>query len=156
MRRLITIMIVAAFVFLAIQLVPVSKTNPPITQDVSAPPDVEAVLRRACYDCHSNETQWPWYAHLAPASWLVTHDVNHGRKHLNFSTWDKYSDDPGTVIRKLKGITETSGNGKMPVWYYLSEHPRARLTHADREIIERWVSDTIVVEQKLEREQSPQ
>ena len=156
MRRLITITIVAAFVFLTIQLIPVSRTNPPITQDVAAPPDVEMVLRRGCYDCHSNETRWPWYAHLAPVSWLVIHDVNRGRRQVNFSTWDKYSDDPGTVIRKLKGIAKMSGNGKMPLWYYLAEHPTARLTRADRELVARWVSGTIVVEQKIEGEQSRQ
>ena len=156
MRRPITIMIVAAFVFLAIQLIPVAPTNPPITQDLSAPAQVETVLRRGCYDCHSNETRWPWYAHVAPVSWLVVRDVNHGRRHLNFSTWDKYSDDPGTVIGKLEGISKMSGNGKMPLWYYLTQHPTARLGRADREIIARWVTDTIMVEQKLEQEQGPQ
>lgn len=146
-------MIVAASLFALIQLIPVTRTNPTITKDLSAPAQVEAVLRRGCYDCHSNETRWPWYAHFAPASWVVARDVNQGRKHLNFSTWDKYSDDPGTVIRKLKGIGELSGNGQMPRWYYMPMHPMARLSDADRALIAKWVADSIAIQEKLEGSQ---
>ena len=70
---------------------------------------------------------------------------------LNFSTWDKYSDDPETVIRKLKNIDKFSHNGTMPLWYYLLEHADARLSEADREVLARWVSDAIAAEQKREQ-----
>ena len=133
MRRLTTIIGAGVLVFLMIQLVPRSTKNPPVTQDVAAPPQVESILRRACYDCHSNATRWPWYAHVAPVSWTVVRDVERGRNHLNFSTWDKYADDPETVIRKLRNIDKVMHNGTMPLWYYLPEHPRARLGDADRE-----------------------
>jgi hypothetical protein len=149
-RHFAVSMTVAASLFALIQLMPVARTNPPISKDISAPAQVESVLRRGCYDCHSNETRWPWYAHLAPASWIVARDVNQGRKHLNFSTWDKYSDDPGTVVRKLKGIGESSASGQMPRWYYLPAHPVARLSGADREVIAKWFADNIVVQEKLE------
>ena len=152
-RHYVVGMTVAASLVGLIQLVPVARTNPPISKDLSAPPTIESILRRGCYDCHSNETRWPWYAHLAPASWIVARDVNQGRKHLNFSTWDKYSDDPGTVIRKLKRVGELSANGQMPRWYYLPAHPMARLSGADREVIAKWVADNIVVQEKLERSQ---
>src|SRR5271166_3000619 len=110
MRRLEMISAACVGVFVLIQLVPMSMTNPPITQDVAAPAPVELILRRGCYDCHSNETRWPWYARVAPVSWLVIRDVNRGRKHVNFSTWDKYSGDPETVIRKLRNIDKFSHN----------------------------------------------
>src|SRR5579885_1507659 len=72
------------------QLVPVRIANPPSRGDVAAPPEVEQTLRRSCYDCHSNQTQWPWYTRIAPLSWLVAHDVNAGRRQINFSQWSDY------------------------------------------------------------------
>jgi mono/diheme cytochrome c family protein len=149
-RRLRTIIGAGVLVFLMLQLVPMSKQNSPITQDVAAPPQVEAILRRACYDCHSYETRWPWYAHIAPVSWLVVRDVKRGRNHLNFSAWDKYSDDPETVIRKLRNIDRVMHNGTMPLWYYLPEHAPARLSDADRQVIEDWVMQSVESEEKRE------
>ena len=74
-------------VLVAIQLVPVARTNPRVEASVEAPPEVTAILRRACFDCHSNETAWPPQAYLAPVSWLVAHDVKDGREVLFFSRW---------------------------------------------------------------------
>ncbi len=148
MRRIETIVAAGAVVFVLIQLIPMSRNNPPVTQDVAAPSQVESILRRGCYDCHSNQTRWPWYSRVAPVSWLVVRDVNRGRKHLNFSTWDKYADDPETVIRKLKNIEKFSHNGAMPLWYYLPEHDEARLSEVDRQVIARWVSEAVAAEQK--------
>lgn len=142
-RRIDAIVAAAALLFALIQVVPMSRSNPPITQDVTAPAPAESILQRACYDCHSNQTRWPWYAHVAPVSWLVIRDVERGRKRLNFSTWDKYADDPETVIRKLRNIDKVMHNGSMPLWYYLLEHPTARLSNADREILEAWVVEAI-------------
>jgi hypothetical protein len=74
-----THLLVATAVFLAaIQLVPVARTNPPVEAVVAAPPEVKVLLRRACYDCHSNETVWGWHTYIAPISWLVAHDVSRG------------------------------------------------------------------------------
>jgi hypothetical protein len=143
MRRIKTIVAAGAVVFALIQLIPMSRSNPPITQDVAAPSPVEAILRRGCYDCHSNQTRWPWYAHLAPVSWIVIRDVDHGRRHVNFSTWDKYADDPETVIRKLRNIDKVMHNSTMPLWYYLPEHSEARLSDVDREVLEDWVLQAI-------------
>jgi hypothetical protein len=143
MRRIRSIAAAGAVVLVLIQLVPMSRSNPPISQDVAAPSKVEPVLRRACYDCHSNQTRWPWYAHVAPVSWLVVRDVERGRRHLNFSTWDKYADDPETVIRKLRNIDKVMHNGSMPLWYYASAHSDAHLNDADRQAIEDWVLQSI-------------
>ena len=64
--------------FIVIQFVPVNRTNPPVEGDLRAPTEVLSVLRRACYDCHSNETVWPWYSRVAPLSWVIAHDVTRG------------------------------------------------------------------------------
>ena len=143
MRRIERTVAAVALVCALIQLVPMSRNNPPITQDVAAPAPVAAILRRACYDCHSNQTRWPWYAHLAPVSWMVTRDVDNGRRHLNFSTWNKYADDPETEIRKLRNIDKAIHNDSMPQWYYLPAHSEARLSEADRQVIEDWVVHAI-------------
>jgi heme-binding protein len=148
MRRMRTIVAAGAVVCVLIQLVPMSGNNPPISQDVAAPPQVESILRRSCYDCHSHETHWPWYAHVAPVSWLVIRDVNRGRGHINFSTWDKYTDDPETVVRKLRNIDKVMHNGTMPLWYYLPEHSLARLSDTDRQVLEDWVVQSIELEEK--------
>ena len=101
----------------AAQAFRIDKTNPAVESDVSAPPQVREVLRRSCYNCHSNEVVWPWYADVAPASWLVAHDVHEGRRELNFSVWGRYS--PGIRQKKLKEIAQTIAEGEMPPWYYV-------------------------------------
>jgi hypothetical protein len=123
--------------FLAAQLVPVSRTNPPIETEAPAPPEIRAVLRRACYDCHSNETVWPWYSHVAPVSWLVADDVNHGRSHLNFSTWNRLT--PDEQASTLREAWEQIDGGNMPLWYYLPLHSAARLSEADKELLRGWM-----------------
>ena len=79
--------------FFAIQLVPVERTNPPVETEAQPLPATKEVLKRACYDCHSNETKWPWYSYVAPASWLVVDDVHQARENLNFSTWNLYDSE---------------------------------------------------------------
>lgn len=80
------ILLGVAGLFAVAQLVRPERTNPPERQPVPAPRHVAATLRKACYDCHSNETRWPFYSHVAPFSWLVTNHVKEGRRKLNFST----------------------------------------------------------------------
>ncbi len=89
MLRIIAVVIIV--VLIGIQFVPVDKTNPPVTGEIKAPENVMQVLRTSCYDCHSNESVWPWYSNVAPVSWLVVNDVNEGREYLNFSQWQSYS-----------------------------------------------------------------
>lgn len=131
--------ITAALVFLLIQAVPVRRSNPPVSAEVEAPEEVRAVLRRSCYDCHSHEVRRPWYAYVAPGSWLVEHDVNEGREHLNFSTWDRY--DARARARLKEEIGEEVVGGTMPLWYYLPLHPKSRLSAQDREVLRRWAEE---------------
>jgi len=122
------------------QFVPVERTNPPVEEEVPAPANVRAMLRRACYDCHSNETRWPWYSHVAPVSWLVAHDVHEARKHLNFSTWNQYN--AKRQARKLNEVWEEVDEGEMPLWYYLAIHRDAVLSDADRALLREWATAT--------------
>jgi hypothetical protein len=127
------IAVAAGALLAAMQLVPVDRTNPPVTAPVKAPPEVQALLRRACFDCHSHETVWPLQAYLAPASWLVAHDVAEGRGELNFSAWDRV--DLKKVAKKLPGEVAEK---EMPPWFYVIAHPNARLSDAERQTLSDW------------------
>jgi hypothetical protein len=123
---------------LILQAVPVERTNPPVGRGPLLPPDVEAILRRSCYDCHSNETAWPWYSYLAPVSWIVTDHVNEGREHLNFSTWNEYEIDD--IEHMLEEMAEEVEDGTMPLPSYVRLHRDARLSDSERETLIRWAA----------------
>lgn len=122
------------------QFVRVDRSAPPVRGDLAAPPEVTRVLRAACYDCHSNETAWPWYSSIAPVSWLIDRDVTAGRRRLNFSEWVEYASDPETAARKLEEISDAMTRGDMAPWYYRLLHPDARLTPAQRALLIRWAT----------------
>ena len=137
MRQWIAVLGLSLLVALVvIQFVPVDTSNPPVIGDVPTSPAVKAVLRRACYDCHSNETEWPWYARVAPVSWLIARDVRKGRAELNFSTWNQYSTQQR--VKKLKETWEEVTAGEMPPWFYLPAHREARLSAEDRALLTQW------------------
>ena len=127
----------------AIQLVQFPRTNPPVAGELAAPAEVKAILRRACYDCHSNETTWPWYSAVAPASWVIHRDVSEGRRRMNLSSWADYAEDPGTRAQKLDEIRKAVVSGDMAPRYYLALHPRARLSESDRAALLSWVTDEL-------------
>ncbi len=102
----------------------------------SVPPDVATVLHRACFDCHSNDTRWPWYAHVPPASWLIAHDVDAGRGQLNFSRWGGY--DPFDRADMLDKMCDLATKRKMPLWPYRLLHREARLSDAEVAALCRW------------------
>lgn len=133
-------LLTAGTILLAAQIVRVQRTNPGVQHDVSAPTEIEGALRRACYDCHSNETAWPWYSAVAPLSWWIRHDVDEGRRRLNFSAWDDYISDPGTEEQKLSKMARMVGNREMAPWYYRGMHREARLSDSERDAIVRWIS----------------
>jgi hypothetical protein len=123
-------------VFAVLQLIGVDRTNPPVISEVSAPHEVQSILRRACYDCHSNETRWPWYSRVAPASWFVAHHVEDARGDLNFSEWPEY--DFELQEHAMEDIEEQISERKMPLRSYLILHPDARLTDAERKVLLDW------------------
>lgn len=122
--------------FLLIQFYPVSRPNPPVDADLEAPADVKSILRRSCYDCHSNETDWPLYAYVAPVSWLVANDVEEGRAELNFSIWGRY--DANKRVSKASEMIEWIDEGRMPLKKYVVLHPSARLSTEDVEVLRHW------------------
>ena len=114
---------------LAIQLVPYGRDhrNPPVRSEPAwDSPITRDLARQACFDCHSNETEWPLYATIAPISWLVQHDVDEGRTVLNFSEWPSSSKEPGEAAQEVR-------EGEMPPAPYQLMHADARLTAGDRE-----------------------
>jgi len=122
--------------FIVVQFVPVARVNPTEKDQPPAPAQVQALFQRACYECHSNETRWPWYSAVAPVSFLIAHDVNEGRRELNFSTWNRYEER--RKKRKLKEVAEQVEKDKMPQWYYVLIHPGAKLSAAESELIIKW------------------
>lgn len=115
----------AIFAVAAMQFVPVKRENPPVTDEPKwDSPQTRAMAQRACYDCHSNETRWPWYASVAPVSWRVIEHVKDGRRKLNFSTGN---------LKEAHEAAKEVRTGKMPLWDYLLLHPEAKLSQAERQ-----------------------
>jgi hypothetical protein len=115
--------------FLALQFVPYGRnhTNPPVRAEPAwDSPQTRAMFVRACADCHSNQTIWPWYSNVAPISWLVMRDVIAGRAELNVSEW-------GSAQNAGDEAAETVQEGEMPLWFYLPLHPEARLTVTEQQ-----------------------
>lgn len=139
MRRLLWITLgLGTAVVLALQVVPAEfpRDNPPATATIEGPSEVVSILRTSCFDCHSNETHWPFYAWIAPASWVVTADVAGARSRLNFSEWEDLRD--GFKRRHARKIVERIEAGEMPMPKYLWLHPGARLGEDEIEVLRAW------------------
>lgn len=125
-------LLVLVVAFGLIQLVPFGRNhvNPAVVAEpVWDSPATKALATRACYDCHSNETVWPWYGNVAPVSWLLANDIAEGRDNLNFSDWSSNS----VVSQELfKAAANEAERGKMPPFYYIWMHPTAKLTAAEK------------------------
>ena len=125
--------------FLAIQLVPYGwrHTNPAAHSEPPwDSPRTRELAINACYDCHSNRTEWPWYSYVAPVSWLIVRDVRAGREALNLSTWQR--EDEG----EAEDLVEVVLNEEMPPWYYGIGHPGARLSESERLALARGLART--------------
>ncbi len=126
------------------QLIPVPRTNPPVRAVVSwDSPQTQALWQRACADCHSNETRWPWYTAIAPASWLTALHVNEGRQALNLSELDLAGLSPARKARLAEEIAQVIRNGTMPPADYLLTHPEARLTDLEKERLIQGIQETL-------------
>lgn len=126
-------------VIVGIQFIPVEQTNPPAENDLFASNEVKDILKRACYDCHSNETDWAWYTKIAPMSWLAAGDVNGGRKNLNFSEWGNM----GTMDQKKtkEEIWEQVREEQMPLWQYRIMHGDSKISIEEKNIIRTWATN---------------
>jgi hypothetical protein len=117
------------------------RTNPPVVNDLmtpnAPPPKIAAMLHTACYDCHSYETRWPWYSHIAPMSWLIAQDVNEGRENLNLSDWPV--NNPARAAKRLENMSEEIDYREMPPEKYTAIHADARLTDAECKEMTDWL-----------------
>ena len=129
MKKVLVIVLVA---FIIIQFFPIDKTNPPLTPGMdfikikNTPPETAKLIRASCYDCHSNESVYPWYSSIAPSSWFLKNNIDNGRKHLNFSTFATY--DVKRQINKLDECIEMIEKDNMPIESYLLMHSEAKLS----------------------------
>lgn len=108
-----------------------------ITKQMDVPDNVHRILKRSCFDCHSDHTIWPWYTNVAPASWLVAKDVRGGRAKMNFSEWGKISESKRES--RLESICEEINDDEMPLKEYLLLHNDARLSPEEKDILCAWV-----------------
>ncbi|AZA89875.1 Uncharacterised protein [Chryseobacterium nakagawai] len=139
------ILTVLLLLFIGIQFIDVQKN---ISQSQSAnaienhykiPEKVQAILKTSCYDCHSNNTSYPWYSKVQPVKWWLADHVNSGKRHLNFDEFNSYSREK--KLEKLDEIVETVKEGEMPLASYTVIHQDAKLSASDRAEIEKWVSE---------------
>jgi hypothetical protein len=131
--------IAAVVVFGLIQLVPFGHdhTNPPIVSEPNwVSPEARALVKQSCFQCHSNETEWPWYSNIAPASWLIAMDVKEGREQFNFSDWQNH---PGEVDEMAEEIQD----GGMPPIQYWMFHPDAKLNDQQKQDLIRALEQSI-------------
>ena len=141
-RLLLRALVVLAVLLVLIQFLPFGRVeNPPVTAEPAwDSPRTRALAERACFDCHSNESKRQWY-HVAPASWLVAHDVAEAREHLNFSEWDREQDDADEAAEMVE-------EREMPLKKYLLTHPEARLSDAERAELVRGLEATLGSEEE--------
>jgi cytochrome c551/c552 len=128
-------------VFIGIQLIPMNvPADLPVKEGdaLEAPENVQAILERSCFDCHSSHTVFPWYSNIAPVSWFTKDHVKEGREHMNFSTWNSYDDEK--KIKFLEKIPKAIKE-KMPMASYLIMHKDAKLSEDDKKAITEWTTE---------------
>jgi hypothetical protein len=136
--------VVVAALFVVAQFVPTGLGNSPVDQSrtvearLNVPPQVESILARSCNDCHTQQTRLPWYARVAPASWLLANHVRDGRKRLNFSDWAAYDAEEQDLL--LQNICRITKRGAMPVHSYLYIHRDAKLSDQDVTALCTWAN----------------
>ena len=137
-----TVLLLVIVLIVGAQFVPVTRDNPPVAADFDGDAAVKAVLKESCYNCHSNETTWPWYSRIAPVGWVIWYDVTEGRQRLNFSDWDQHAgedlidpNDPFPPKTLSERITQVIHNGRMPPGTYRLMNPDARLSASQKEAL---------------------
>jgi hypothetical protein len=115
--------------FVLIQFIPFGRnhTNPPIVSEPQwSSPEARALVKERCFQCHSNETEWPWYSNIAPGSWLIAWDVSRGRSKFNFSDWQNHPEELEEMIKEIE-------EGEMPPIQYWIVHPEARMDEGHKQ-----------------------
>ena len=131
--------------FIAIQFVPLDRENKAVDKQnnfvdiYKTPENIKSILKNACYDCHSNEVEYPNYAYVAPISWTIKDHINEGREHLNFSEWGTYNKElkQNAIEKTINSVR----NLQMPLPSYIGYHPKANLTTKQRNDLENYFSN---------------
>ena len=145
MKFLKIFLIILVVSFIVLQFVPNKMPENTVAEEDDLvnsgvlPSTISSILRTSCYDCHSNQTSYPWYSKVAPASWLLAKDVGEGRDELNFSEWGSYS--KRKQIGKLRKIKEEVASGAMPLKNYLIIHRHAKLNPEQKDALAKWTED---------------
>jgi hypothetical protein len=141
-KTLRTVGLIFIVALIGVQFIPVDRSVPEVNPEkdflilTSAPVEVAELMKKACYDCHSYETTYPWYAQVAPFSWMIQNHVNHGREHLNFAKWSELPVEK--KLHKMEECAEEIGEGEMPLKGYVALHSEAKLTNEQRAMLVDW------------------
>ncbi len=138
MKKLNYVLAALIILFFLIQLIPVNRVNPEfdVEFELEAPVKVKEIIVNSCFDCHSNQTDWPWYSYVAPVSWFVVNHVNEGREHINFSEWLLQIEEKREKIKEE--MIEEIEEGEMPLPGYLMMHSVAELTDDQLLVLKTW------------------
>jgi len=142
------IKVLAVFVvlFILIQLIPYGRnhSNPAAAAEPKwDSPQTRVLAQRACFDCHSSETTWPWYSNVAPISWLIQHDVDEGRSVMNFTDWAVTTSSGRSRNRSTTEITNVILRNSMPPFYYTINHPNAGLSTVEKDQLIQGLNKTL-------------
>lgn len=138
-KKMKKILVILLVLFIIIQFFRIDKTNPPINNGMdfltikSTPENIAAKVKASCYDCHSNETKYPWYTNIQPVAWFMKSHIDEGRKHLNFSTFATY--EPKRQAHKLYEVVEMIENDEMPLQSYVLGHSEAKLSAEEKQML---------------------
>lgn len=152
MSKTVLALLIIGLVFLLLQFIPSGMPeNKPVAgqgifEVVQVPDNVQTILEKACFDCHSQQVKFPWYSYVAPTSWLVARDIKVGRSNLDFGNWGDLS--KRKQLQLLDDINDEVSDGGMPMIIYTYLHSEAKLTHKERESIVNWAEQ--FAEQVLE------
>jgi hypothetical protein len=150
MKTFLNILLWFFITIVLIQFIPVDRTNKAVDKKadfvnvLQTPENIQEVLKKACYDCHSDQTIYPKYAYIAPISWPIKNHVNEGRKHLNFSEWGIFNKDlkKNMLENSVKSVEDYS----MPMTGYIAQHPEANLTKAERVLLMNYFEEILKTE----------
>jgi len=137
-----TIFLILLILLILIQLIRVDQTNPESKNEsnyfvvASVPTQVQSIMQESCYDCHSNQTVYPWYSKVAPASWFMNNHIKEARGKINFSEWDKYTAEDQVKI--LEECIEVIEENEMPLKSYILIHPQAKLSDEEKDALLKW------------------
>ncbi|NPA04382.1 MAG: heme-binding domain-containing protein [Epsilonproteobacteria bacterium] len=135
-------LLILGIIFILIQFIPVDRSNPPVKAEPNwDSPETRELFMRACGDCHSHNTKWPWYSYIAPISWLIAYDVKEGREHFNVSMWGYQKKN------KADEAVEEILEGEMPPFLYTLMHPEARLSPTEKKKLIEGLKRTFGIEE---------